>query len=152
MGLLGLEVRQSREAQGRGQWQATGAETAEITHCTSGLPLASHLRLMSSVGKTTRRRGDCSVMTGGSITEHRVERAVVRVLPGWCHSLSTCPIVREAGSRAPGGPMATGGRMEGKNKRGLWDMKRGRERKGHMQKCKERQGQRGQPSKLQRDA
>lgn len=55
----------------------------KVTHCTSGLPLASHLRLMSSVGKTTRRRGDCSVMTGGSITGDRRDRDVARIVSGF---------------------------------------------------------------------
>ena len=63
----------------------------KVTHCTSGVPLASHLRLISSVGKTTTRRGDCSVMTGGSITGDRMGTAVVRM---------ACSVVREAGSGA----------------------------------------------------
>lgn len=68
--------------------------------------MASHLRLMSSVGKTTRRRGDCSVMTGGSITGDRMGRAVVRMPSGWHHGLNPYPIMREAGSVAPRGPRA----------------------------------------------
>jgi hypothetical protein len=63
-----------------------------VTHCTSGLPLASHLRLMSSVGKTTRRRGDCSVMTGGSITGDKMRIAVVKIMSGWHHGLGPTPL------------------------------------------------------------
>lgn len=80
----------------------------KATHSTSGLPLASHLRLMSSVGKTTRRRGDCSVMTGGSITGDRMGRVVVRMVSGWSYGLNPCPIMKEAGSRALRGPLAMG--------------------------------------------
>lgn len=57
------------------------------TYSTWGLPLASHLRLMSSVGKTTRRRGDCSVMTGGSITGNKI-RKMGKFMSGWCYGLN----------------------------------------------------------------